>query len=249
MSKASSQLCDAAIIKSCSLRGADRSIALWGSAADALPVDVLERIRNLYPPRGIRPVFVEIYGQVETGGVTGVRIVRADRPARPHLRAAPLMGVKVRVVDEAGKPVPKGEVGELEVRSPLVASGYWNQPEANNIAFHDGWLRTGDLAINKGRAVFQIAGRKSDRIKCGGYSIFPQELEQELLLHPEIREVAVLGIPDPVKGQAPVAAVVLDPQSAVSERQILSWARDKFTMRNIKARHENTHTDFGILPS
>jgi len=202
------------------------SIVLWGSAADAMPPEVMDRIRKLCPPRGRLPMFFEIYGQVESGGITGVRIISAKNTGKPHLRTAPLMGIKIRVVDESGNPVPKGEVGELEVKSPLVASGYWNQPEASKSAFHDGWLRTGDLAELTGRRRFEIAGRKSERIKCGGYSIFPQEVEEELLLHPEVTEAAVLGIPDPVKGQAPVAAVVLQTESALSEGQVLSWAEE-----------------------
>jgi long-chain acyl-CoA synthetase len=202
------------------------SIVLWGSAADAMAPEVMERIRALCPPRGRLPLFFEVYGQVESGGITGVRFISAKNTGKPHLRTAPLMGTKIRVVDESGNPVPKGEVGELEVKSPLVASGYWNQPEASNSAFHDGWLRTGDLAQITGRRRFEIAGRKSERIKCGGYSIFPQEVEEELLLHPEVTEAAVLGIPDPVKGQIPVAAVVLQEERKISEQQLLVWAEE-----------------------
>lgn len=202
------------------------SVALWGSAADAMPAEVLEKIRKAGRRGKILPFFFEIYGQVESGAVTGVRMISARGNLGSFMRTAPFLRMKIRVVNDAGEALPDGEVGELEVKSPLVASGYWNEPEASQSAFHDGWLRTGDLAEKRGPHYFRIVGRKSERIKCGGYSIFPREVEEELLLHPGIAEAAVMAVSDPVKGQMPVAAVVLKNGSDLSEEQLLSWVEE-----------------------
>jgi acyl-coenzyme A synthetase/AMP-(fatty) acid ligase len=201
-----------------------KSVLLWGSAADAMPPELLDRVMKLKPRRYFLPVFVEVYGQVETGGPTSLRISTALRRPKSRSLGLPLPWVKTRVVDEELRPVKRGQVGELLVKSPMVTVGYWKRPEANQSAFLDGWFRTGDLVRRRGLGI-EFAGRRSDRIKCGGYSVFPQEVEEELILNPEILEAAVVGISDEVKGQIPVAAVVLRPRSSATEEQILEWAK------------------------
>jgi len=203
-----------------------RSVLLWGSAADAMPPELMQKLKSLnHRQHFLFPLFLEAYGQVETGGITSFRLFRLSHWSKSRSVSVPFPTVKVRVVGESGETLPRGKIGELEVKSPMVTMGYWNQPEANQKAFHGRWFRTGDLAIRR-RIGLEIVGRKSERIKCGGYSIFPQEVEEELLLHPEIMEAAVMGIPDPRKGQIPVAAVVIKPGSKISEEKLLKWVEE-----------------------
>lgn len=203
-----------------------RSIRLWGSAADAMPPELLAKVLQLTPRRWlVFPFFVEVYGQVETGGPTCLRVCSARKKPKPRSVGRPLPWVKVKVVDEEGNPVPRGGIGELLVKSPMVTTGYLNRPDANQSAFEGEWFRTGDLVRKNWRGL-EFSGRKSERIKCGGYSVFPQEVEEELLSHPRIMEAAVVGLPDPVKGQLPAAAVVPKPGTVLSENEVLEWAKE-----------------------
>jgi fatty-acyl-CoA synthase len=114
----------------------------------------------------------------------------------------------VRVVDEAFEDVAAGEIGEIVVRSPGVAVGYWRRPEETAEAFVDGWFRTGDLARIDGDGYVFITGRSKDMIISGGLNVYPVEVEQALLRHPAVADVAVVGMPDPRWGETPVAVVV-----------------------------------------
>lgn len=110
----------------------------------------------------------------------------------------PLPGVSVRI-----------ENGELLVRGPNVFAGYWRRPDATAAAFTpDGWFRTGDLATVSGDGYYTLLGRKSDVIISGGFNIYPREIEEVLLEQPGVREAAVAGVPDPLRGEVPVAFVV-----------------------------------------
>jgi malonyl-CoA/methylmalonyl-CoA synthetase len=137
---------------------------------------------------------------------------------------SPLPGVEVRLVDEEGEPVPDGEPGEIQVRGPTVFHEYWERPEDTRAAFtDDGWFRTGDTAvIESGR--YRILGRSSvDILKSGGEKISALEVEEVLLGHEAISEVAVVGIDDPEWGQRVVAVVVASRQ--VDGEELRQWAR------------------------
>ena len=123
----------------------------------------------------------------------------------------PLPGYKLKVVDDEGGEVARGEVGELVVKGPGVMRGYHGKREATDEALTaDGWLRTGDLARAPARSgCVEFAGRKKDVIKHGGYSVFAVEVEAALGEHPAVAEAAVVGLPDERKGEVPVAAVIL----------------------------------------
>jgi malonyl-CoA/methylmalonyl-CoA synthetase len=111
----------------------------------------------------------------------------------------PLPGVSARI-----------DGGELFIKSPTLFAGYWRKPEATEAAFADGWFRTGDLAERAADGYITLRGRKSDLIISGGFNIYPREVEEFLLEQPEIDEAAVVGIPDAVRGELPVAFVVGD---------------------------------------
>jgi acyl-CoA synthetase (AMP-forming)/AMP-acid ligase II len=107
-----------------------------------------------------------------------------------------------------GRPVDDGEVGQVHVRGANIFEGYWRNEKATEDAFSDGYFRTGDLAIRSGDGYYALQGRMSDLIISGGYNIYPREIEEFLQLQPEIAEAAVVGVPDPIWGEVPVAYVV-----------------------------------------
>ncbi|MBP2339339.1 acyl-CoA synthetase (AMP-forming)/AMP-acid ligase II [Saccharothrix coeruleofusca] len=165
------------------------------SGSAALPATVHERIERLTGQR-----VVERYGMTETLMNTSVR---ASGDRRPGTVGLPLDGVEVRVVAEPG------EIGEVEVRGPNLFLEYLNRPDATREAFRDGWFRTGDLAVLEPDGYLRIVGRRAtDLIKSGGYKIGAGEIENALLEHPAVAEVAVVGEPDDDLGERIVAWVV-----------------------------------------
>lgn len=142
----------------------------------------------------------------------------------------PYFGVDCRIVDvETKKEVPLGEEGELLLKGPMVMKGYWNRPEETAEVLKDGWLATGDIAKMDADGYFYIVGRKKDLIKASGYSVFPAEVENFLYHHPAVKEVAVIGVPDPYRGENIKAVIVLKPEykHKVREKEVVAWARDK----------------------
>lgn len=170
-----------------------RAARLLVSGSAPLPAAVHERVERLTGQR-----VVERYGMTETLMNTSVR---ADGDRRPGTVGLPLPGVEVRVVGD--------EPGEVEVRGPNLFLEYLNRPDATRDAFHDGWFRTGDLAVVEPDGYLRLVGRRAtDLIKSGGYKIGAGEIENALLEHPAVAEVAVTGEPDEDLGERVVAWVV-----------------------------------------
>jgi len=157
---------------------------------------------------------------------TGVRIFRgygstelfrpisylaADAVDLPDAIGRPVPGVEVRIVDDAGRGLSDGELGELLIRTPAAMDGYLGAPEETREVLVDGWFHTGDLARLTSEGWVRIEGRKRERILRGGYSVFPQEVEAVLLAHPAVAEAAVVGVPDDVLGEEVTAFVALHP--------------------------------------
>ncbi|WP_414943060.1 acyl-CoA synthetase [Amycolatopsis sp. cmx-11-32] len=176
------------------------------SGSAALPVHDHQRITAATGQR-----VIERYGMTETLMNTSVR---ADGERVPGTVGLPLEGVDLRLVDEAGQPVEEIEtVGEIQVRGPNLFTEYLNRPDATEAAFDDGWFRTGDMATRDATGYVKIVGRKAtDLIKSGGYKIGAGEIENALMEHPGVAEVAVTGEPDDDLGERIVAWVVPDGQ-------------------------------------
>jgi malonyl-CoA/methylmalonyl-CoA synthetase len=130
---------------------------------------------------------------------------------RPGTVGLPLPHVAVSIRDEAGAPVADGVTGEVWVKGPNVCAGYWRRPEATAAAWRDGWFRTGDVGVRAADGYITLQGRRSDLIISGGFNIYPREIEELILEQPGVREAVVVGVPDPVRGELPVAYVVVDP--------------------------------------
>ena len=164
------------------------------------------------------PRFVQIYGQGESPMcITALpRDLVADRSHPRWRKRLASVGtaqapVEVRIADADGQPLPPGETGEILVRGASVMKGYWQNPEATAAALKDGWPWTGDMGALDADGFLTLKDRSKDVIISGGTNIYPREVEEALLLHPSVHEVAVLGQPDPEWGEAVVACVTPAP--------------------------------------
>ena len=173
---------------------------------------------------------------------TGVRILRgygmtelfrpisflagdADDRADAIGRAVP--GVELRVVDDAGRALAPGEIGELLIRSPAVMDAYLNDPEETRAVLAGGWFHTGDLASLTADGWVRVNGRKRERILRGGYSVFPSEVESVLLGHPDVAEAAVVGVPHPELGEEVAAFVALRAGAQADGQELIAYCRNR----------------------
>jgi long-chain acyl-CoA synthetase len=192
-------------------------LRLCVSGGAAMPVDVMRSFEQTFSC-----VVVEGYGLTETSPV-----VTFNHPAsrRAGSIGIPIADVQVRLVDDHGKDVSDGEVGEITVRGPNVMKGYWSKPEETAKAIPDGWFRTGDLARRDVDGYLFIVDRKKDMIIRGGENVYPREIEEVLYEHPAVAEVACVGIPDPDLGEEVGAAVVLKSGAGVDPDELREWAK------------------------
>ena len=151
-------------------------------------------------------------------------------PDRHRLRAVGLAvpGSEVRVVDTVtGEDVAQGEVGEIWIRSPMVMKGYWNMPEATEEAIRPGgWFRSGDAGYLDADGYLYMYDRVKDMIVSGGENVYPAEVENVLMSHPGVADVAVIGIPSERWGETPRAMVVRAPGSEVTEQELIAHAKE-----------------------
>ena len=179
------------------------------------------------------PVLVQYFGLSEVTGCITVLPPALHTPddsaeARAGTCGIPRTGVDIQVQDPGtGAALPAGATGEICVCGLAVFAGYYNNPEANAKAFRDGWFRTGDLGHLDAEGFLFITGRASDMYISGGSNVYPREIEEMLLTHPAILEVAVLGVPEPVWGEIGVAVAVLRPDEALDEAGLLTWMEGK----------------------
>ncbi|HJU30144.1 MAG TPA: AMP-binding protein [Hyphomicrobiaceae bacterium] len=170
----------------------------------------LERALELFGPK-----LYQLYGQGESPmTITGLDKAMHAHTSHPRYRerlgstGVARTGVAVRVVDEAGRELPRGEIGEIVTKSDCVMKGYWKNPDANAKALRDGWLWTGDLGAMDEDGYLTIKDRSKDMIISGGTNIYPREIEEVLLTHPGVLEAAVVGRPHPDWGEEAIAFVV-----------------------------------------
>ncbi|WP_417309427.1 long-chain-fatty-acid--CoA ligase [Devosia sp.] len=147
--------------------------------------------------------------------------------SKPHSIGLPIPGTDIRMVDiETGEVVPTGERGELQVKGPQVMRGYFGDDDATRNAFTDGWLRSGDVGIMDEDGYVFIVDRIKDLIICSGFNIYPRNVEEALMHHPAVDEVTVIGVPDPRRGEAPVAFVKLKDGAEATESELKAFASD-----------------------
>jgi long-chain acyl-CoA synthetase len=181
-----------------------RCIVYGGAAIDPARIPAL---RARFP--GVR--LFQGFGQTETGYCLG--LLDGDHERRPESLGRPDPFSEVRLLDECGREVAPGEVGEIVARTPYLMNGYHEDPAgtAAYFAFGERWGRTGDLAVRDGEGYFSLVGRRDDLVVSGGVNLYPAEVEGVLRTHPAVADAAVFGVPDAEWGEALVAAVVCRP--------------------------------------
>jgi acyl-CoA synthetase (AMP-forming)/AMP-acid ligase II len=173
--------------------------------------------------------FMQLYGATENYGLISKLPPAEHAPERNRLRSCgkPVVGARVKIVDALGNAVPTGEVGEILLQCDWIMKSYWNKPESTAETVVDGWYHTGDAASLDAEGYLYIKDRVKDMIITGGENVYPAEVENALHSHPEVADVAVIGVPDPKWGEAIKAVVVTTPGARVNEADIIAYARTR----------------------
>ena len=175
------------------------------------------------------------YGQAEIGEVIGWTAADArDHPDKLGAAGRPHPGVEIKVVDEDSAPVATGTIGQLRVRPPRMAAGYAGGESLDDRIDDDGFVRTGDYAVIDDDGFVWIEGRTSDLINRGGNKVFPDQVEEVILLLPGVKEAAVVGVPDERLGQVPVAFIIGD----ATDDQLMTVCRDNLVPYKIPVAFE-----------
>jgi fatty-acyl-CoA synthase len=187
--------------------------------ASPMPVEVLREIQRRLPEVRLW----NFYGQTELAPVATI-LPPEEQVAYAGSAGRPALNVETRVVDDDGRPLPPGEVGEVVHRSPHATLGYYNDPERTAAAFAGGWFHSGDLGVFSAEGRLTIVDRKKDMIKTGGENVASREVEEAIYLHPAVAEVAVFAVPDPKWVEAVTAVVVLRPGAALTPGELKEHA-------------------------
>jgi long-chain acyl-CoA synthetase len=172
-----------------------------------------------------------VYGLTETTSPSHAVPFHAVAPVDPDSGAlsvgVPVYNSVVRIVDEEGRDLPAGQIGELVTAGPQVVAGYWNKPEETAKALPGGVLHTGDVGYMDEQGWFYIVDRKKDQINAGGYKVWPREVEDVLYEHPSVREAAVVGVPDEYRGETVKAFVSLKGQASTTSEEIIAFTKER----------------------
>ena len=194
------------------------SLRFCVSGGAALPADVLHRFEAKF---GVR--IYEGDGPTECSPVTCVNPIGGL--VKPGTVGLPVPGVAMKIVDDEGRELPDGEVGEIAVCGANVMKGYWNRPEETAEVFHGEWFLTGDLGTRDEDGYFSIVDRKKDLIIVNGMNVYPRMIEEVLYRYEGLREAAVIGEPSDLHGEIPVAYVVLDEAKPAAEAALRAHCR------------------------
>lgn len=206
------------------------------SGGAPISVEIQKRFSKLIP----QAMMVEGYGLTESisqgAAITPLGGYRSGFVGVPHLN-------DMKIVDrQTGEhDMPPGEPGEIILKGPCLMQGYWQQPEETEKVFQNGWLYTGDIGSMDEDGYLKLSGRDKELIKCSGFSVFPNEVENLIYQHEAVAEVAVIGVSDSYRGESPKAFIVLTPQyrGKITEKEILDWCKE-----NMAAYKRPRHIEF-----
>ncbi|RMI30504.1 long-chain-fatty-acid--CoA ligase [Nocardia stercoris] len=210
------------------------SLRLAASGGASLPAEVVRAFSQRFGC-----TILEGYGLTESSGAATYNPL--DREQRIGSVGTALPGTSIAARDPNGEALPTDTVGELYIRGPSIMKGYWNRPEATAADLADGWLRTGDLGKVDADGYVYIVDRVKDLIIRGGYNIYPREVEEVLYEHPDIVEVAVIGIPDDHYGEEVGAVVATAPGANLDPAELRAWAKARLSA--YKVPHRFAFTD------
>lgn len=208
------------------------SIEACVSGSAPLPIEVKNKFEELTNGK-----LVEGYGLTEASPVTHSNPIWGKSITGSI--GLPWPDTDCRIVDTAtGEELAQGEVGEVAVKGPQVMRGYWNRPEETAAVLRDGWLLTGDMGYMDENGYFYIVDRKKDMIIAGGYNIYPREVEEVLFEHPAIQEAAVIGVPDPYRGETVKAFVVFKEGQTATVEELDEHCRKRLAAYKIPRQYE-----------
>jgi long-chain acyl-CoA synthetase len=212
----------AAMLHDAGVAEADTStLELCVSGGAAMPVELMRAFEAQFGCQ-----VLEGYGLSETSPVASFN--PRDAVRKPGTIGLPIDGIEMRVVDFDGNEVPQGEVGEIAIRGHNVMKGYWRRPDATaEVIDADGWFRTGDMGRVDEDGYFSIVDRRKELVIRGGYNVYPREIEEVLYEHPDVREAAVIGIPDDSLGEEVAAAVALKAGAATEPNELREFVKDR----------------------
>jgi long-chain acyl-CoA synthetase len=202
------------------LAGIAAKLRLGLSGGAAMPVEVMKAFEEKF-----HVMILEGYGLSETSPAATFTDPNSERIAGSVGRAVP--GCEVKLVDAEGKTVAVGESGEILIRGNNVMKGYYNRPEATAEAIRNGWFYSGDIGKVDAAGNVYILDRVKDMIIRGGFNVYPRELEEVLMAHPAIAQVAVIGVPHEVHGEEIKAFLMLKPGQAVTPEEVIEWSKER----------------------
>jgi long-chain acyl-CoA synthetase len=179
---------------------------------------------------------IPVWGSTEATGIALAMPVKGE--CRSGSMGKPCPYYEVKIVDEDGTELDRDEVGEMAVKGPAVCSKYFDNPEETEKHIRDGWLYTGDLVKKDNEGYFYFIGRKSGMIKVAGLRVYPAEIEEVLITHPEVKEAAVVKLQDSVLGEVPKAVVVLKSNSAVNQEELRKYCARRIAKYKVPATIE-----------
>lgn len=210
-----------------------KSINACLSGAAPLPVEVQREFEELTGGK-----LVEGYGLSETSPVTHANPLEGMRKAGSIGLPVPNTEVKIVDIEDPTKELGVGEIGEIAIKGPQVMKGYWNMPDETEMVLKGDWLLTGDIGYVDEDGFFYVVDRKKDMIIAGGYNIYPRDVEEVIYTHPKVAEVAVAGIPHPVRGETVKAYVVLKEGETATPEEIIEFCRDKMAKYKVPTEVE-----------
>jgi len=226
------------VLESPKLAGTDHSsLRTIGYGSAPMPTERVERLMEVFGN-----ILIQGYGMTEISSIAAILDKRDHLEAmngnRERLNSCgrPAFGCELRVVDDNGRDVAPGEVGEIVFRGPQVMSGYWNEPDKTAETIRGGWLYSGDMAKVDAGGYLYIVDRKKDLIISGGANISSREVEEVLYWHPSVREASVIGKPDEQWGELPHAYVSLKPNSQATPQELIAFCRER--LAHYKCPHQ-----------
>jgi long-chain acyl-CoA synthetase len=196
------------------------SLKICVSGGAPMPGQLLQDFERMFDVR-----VLEGYGLSETSPVACFNQVFL--PSKPGTVGLPVAGCEVRIVDDEDRPLSTGERGEIVIRGHNVMKGYYQRPEETAEALRGGWFHTGDIGVLDDDGFLSIVDRKKDLIMRGGMNVYPREIEEVLLTHPDVSLTAVIGVPDTRLGEEVKAYIVLKPGASASEEALIAWSKDQ----------------------
>jgi long-chain acyl-CoA synthetase len=200
---------------------ASMRVAVSGGAS--LPVEIIKQFQDQFHVQ-----ILEGYGLSETSPVA--TFSDPERDPRPGSIGVPIWGVELKLIDKTWNTVEghgEDKIGEIAIRGHNIMKGYYDRPEATEEAIRDGWFRTGDLARRDEDGFYYIVDRAKDMIIRGGFNVYPREVEEVLMTHPEVSLAAVIGVPDQAHGEEVKAYIIRAEGATINEHELVEWAKQQ----------------------